>query len=76
MSQTKIIKVLKESNKPLSSKEIAEMLNESHSKVCVLLNRMLKRKDIEYIEIDRWKARLLFNDNNIKRRMKLYLYLC
>jgi len=71
MGQQEIIECLKEANRPLTALEIAEKLGQGMNVVCERLNRMLKGGDIYYIELDRFTARLLFN-NNVKRRMKLY----
>jgi len=75
MGQKEIIDVLKKAKRPMSAREISEELKEPFHKICVNLNRLVKFKEVEVIEIDRWKARLLYNNSNIKRRMRLYLVL-
>lgn len=73
MGQGEIIEVLKKTKRPMSAQEIAEQLKEPTTKICKKINILLKYGEVECIEIDRWKARLLYNNENIKRRMKLYL---
>ena len=71
MGQQEVIDYLIKEGKPLSASQIAEAIGKSISSVCFALSRMLKFKEITFIEIDRSEAKALLN-NCIKRRMRLY----
>lgn len=69
MGQEDIIKLLEKETKPLTRKEIAELLEENASKISRILQTLLKFNEINYIEIDRKEA---MKSYGCKRRMKKY----
>ena len=71
VGQNEIIKCLKNSKEPLSSKQIAEALDISNTRVCYLLSRLLKYHEIKFIELSYKEARKLFN-YNVSRRLRFY----
>ena len=71
MGQIDIILLLEKEKKPLSRKEISDLLKERPQKITNLLKDLIDGKDICFIEIDRNEAQKKYG-NNIKRRMRLY----
>lgn len=67
-----MIDVLKKSNKPLSSLQIAELLGETPIKVSIRLRALLKFKDIECIELDRFEAARVLGWDRPVRRIRFY----
>lgn len=49
MSQSSILKLLKRSKKPMSSRELAESLELSQTSVYESIKRLLKHNEIKYI---------------------------
>jgi len=72
MGQTEIIEVLKEFKRPMTAREISLQLNEGIEKVLKNIKRLIKSKDIIFVEINKEKAQEKFNS---KRKMRLYYYL-
>lgn len=72
MGQVEVLNALKNQDKPLSRREISEMLGEDLTKISHILNALLKFGDVHYIEIDRHKAKEMFGEKAPPRRMKLY----
>ena len=64
--------VLTESDKPLSRSQIAEKLGISDTDVSKILRRMLKYKDIECIELDRYETARLLKWDAPWRRSRFY----
>lgn len=69
MGQAEVIAVLERAKKPLSRTEIAKILNEKPHNISVNIRKLLDHKEINYKEIDRAAAFVLYN---AKRRLKLY----
>lgn len=69
MGQAEVIDVLEKSKLPLSSKEIATILNEAEDKINHTLNRLYKYHEIEIIELNKELAMKFYK---CKRRMRLY----
>lgn len=69
MGQEEVIKFLEKQKNPLSSGEIASAMNENKNKISVIISKLLKHGEINYIEINRLKA---LDNYGCKRRMKLY----
>ena len=69
MGQREVIKILENSDKPLSVGEISKILNDNQKKISKDLNKMLQYKEICFIEIDKDTALIKYN---CKHRMKLY----
>lgn len=69
MAQSDIIKLLNTKAKPLSRTEIAELLGETPTKISAILRRLLKYKEIKYIELDRVEA---MDKYGCKHRMRLW----
>lgn len=69
MSQSNIIELLEKESEPLSMGEIADMLKANYSKVVKDINKMIKYKEIKYLEIDRLEAMKKYH---CRRRMRLY----
>ncbi len=72
MGQQEVIDVLKKSDKPLNRSQIAKELGISESVVSKILGRMLKYKDIECIELDRYDTARLLNWDAPWRRSRFY----
>ena len=71
MGMEEVITFLKNNGKkPLSRTEIAEGLKEDPNKISVIINKLLKWREIEAIEIDRIEAKKKYN---CYRRMCLYI---
>lgn len=69
MGQVDVINCLEKAGKPLGRAEIAMLTGISVNHVSHTLNRLLKHNEIKCVEIDRHKAKELFN---VCRRMMLY----
>ena len=72
MGQANIINVLQKSKRPLSSSEIATILKRDKKKICRIIQKMLKYKDIECIELDRNKAAEILKWKKPARRTRFY----
>ncbi|MBD3253145.1 winged helix-turn-helix transcriptional regulator [Candidatus Pacearchaeota archaeon] len=73
IGQQEILNCLKKNNRPLSRKEIAEILDMHPQRVSFLLSKLIKSKEVKYFELDRFKAREYYNNEVlICRRMSLY----
>ncbi len=71
MGQGEIIKVLEESDIPLSRSQIAEELDYNPIVVSKLLVKLMKANEVKCIEHDRFKSAKLLNKNAC-RRMRFY----
>lgn len=72
MSQAEIIEVLKNSEKPLSVSEITKELGEEFpTKIFRAVRQLLMHKEIEFIELNRFKVRELYGYERT-RRMRVY----
>ena len=71
MGQQEVINFLIKQKNPLSSGEIARLMNESPSKINHLLRVLLKFGDIKAIEINRFEA---IKRCGSRRRMSLYYF--
>lgn len=69
MSQEEIINFLKTQKEPLTSGEIAELMNRSKTIISRTIRTLLKYNDVSYLEIDRIKA---MKRCGSKRRIFLY----
>lgn len=69
MGQLEVIKILEKMKIPISSKEIAEILNENKYKISKILNSLIKQKCVRIVEIDKDKA---YEEYGCKHRMRLY----
>lgn len=69
MSQSDILIILEKSSIPLSSREIADLLEDNHVKVCRMLKIMERYKEVESIDLNRMLAYKFYNS---KRRLKLF----
>jgi len=69
MGQADVIEVLKKNKKPLSAREISEIIECNVYAVNPILNKLLKFKEIRFIEVGRKEANLKYNS---KRRLRIY----
>jgi len=73
LSQEEVVEALSDSVFPLSLSEICEKLNNGEpnlkTKVIGNINKLIKSKEIKYINLDRLLAKKFFNCNH---KMKLY----
>lgn len=69
MGQAEIIKVLEESERPLSCREVAKKLNDRFDKVIKGMKKLLEYEEVKCIELDRKLALKYFKS---KRRLRLY----
>jgi len=69
MSQQDVIEILEKTKEPLSVSDIARLIDDDTYKISKELTRMLKYKEVCFIEIDRFKA---MEKYNCKRRMRLW----
>jgi DNA invertase Pin-like site-specific DNA recombinase len=67
--QAEIIELLEKEKRPMSRSEIARTLNESEIKVSLRIRKMIKWKDIKFVEVDRLQAMEKYHCN---RRLRLY----
>lgn len=72
MGQGEVLKVLEESDIPLSRSQIAERLDYSPEVVNKLLVKLMKANEVKCIEHDRFKSAKLLNDTRPRRRMRFY----
>jgi hypothetical protein len=72
MGQQEIMNILEELNRPVSKREICELLDECGIKINHILARMIKGGEVSYKELDRDKAREMFKDKPPSRRIRLY----
>lgn len=71
MGQGEIIEFLKTIDEPISSRHIAEALNISHILVCNSLSKLLKYKEVQFIELSQEEARKKYN-YKVTRRLRFY----
>lgn len=69
MSQEQIIKVLKKTHEPLSSGEIAKIIDDKLPEVCRYLRKLVKYKEICFAIIDKEQAKRFCK---IPRTMRIY----
>ena len=69
MSQQDVIEILEKMKGPVSVSDIAKLINDDAYKVSKELTRMLKYKEVSFVEIDRFEAMERYN---CKRRMRLW----
>lgn len=72
MGQKEVMDVLKESKTPLSRSQIAELLDSQPIKVSITLRTLLKYKDIECVELDRFQAAKVLGWKVPIRRVRFY----
>lgn len=72
MGQEEVLNLLEKEQKPLSRSQIAEFLEIDVCVASKTIKHLLKHNEIKCIEIDRIKAKELFKDKTICRRMRLY----
>ena len=72
MSQSQIIEYLKKQKEPVSRLKIAIDLNEPPPKISNCLRKLIKHKEVGFIELDYKKAQKKYN---LKRRCKEYFIL-
>ena len=71
IGQEEIAKVLIKADKPLARVEIAKQVGDSPNKVSKYICKMIKRGEIDYIDLDRIEALRLYNS---KRRLRLFFW--
>lgn len=71
MGQEDILNFLEKADKPLSQREIAELLNEGLSKVGKILGTLFEREEIKAIDLESTMAKKYYGSN---RRMRLYYH--
>lgn len=76
VSQEDIILLLEKVKKPLSRKEISDILNERPEKVSLKIKDLIKYGEIEFKEISRIEAKKLYGDKAPFRRMRIYFVKC
>lgn len=64
--------ILEKSDKPLSRTQIADMIGIKPRKVSLVIRRLLKFKDIECLELDRFKAAEVLGWDRPVRRVRFY----
>lgn len=69
IGQSEILMILENSNVPLSSKEIADLLKENHVKICCLLKKLIKHNEVKTIDLNKILAMKFFKS---KRRLQLF----
>jgi repressor of nif and glnA expression len=70
MSQEEILEVLEKADKPLSRREIAELLEDTGlTKISATICKLLKNQEIKFIEVSRIEAKKKYNS---KRRLRVY----
>jgi Mn-dependent DtxR family transcriptional regulator len=69
MSQSQIIDYLKKQKEPVSRLKIATDLKEDPSKISNCLKKLIKHKEVGFIELDYKQAQ---KKHNLKRRCKEY----
>ena len=72
MGQEDVIDILKKMGRPMSRREIAELLECSAETVSHIISRLKKFNEICEVEIDRKEAYNYHKDCKVHRRMKLY----
>lgn len=72
MGQSEIIELLEKANKPLARCEICALLGEDGSKISHTLKKLVKYKEVKYVELDRSQIAEFYGGKKPKRRMKLY----
>ena len=69
MGQQEIFELLEGRDEPLARREIAELLEITEISVSLIIRKLLKHNDVDFIELDKNEAMRKFN---CKRRMRLY----
>lgn len=69
MGQAEVFDVLKNSNVPLSSREIASILNTEEFKVTKILNVLIRFNEVETMDLNKELSMKFYK---CKRRMRLY----
>lgn len=75
MGQLEVYQILERSDKPMSRSEIAIKGNMDPIVVSKALKKLVKSKEVSYMELDRIKVKdycLERNINRVKQRMKIY----
>lgn len=72
MGQGEVLKILERSKQPLSRTQIADKLGKAPVIVSKIINRMLKFKDIECVELNRHEAAKLLGWKTPIRRVRFY----
>jgi len=72
MSQEEVLGLLEKEKKPLSRSQIAEILQIDVCIASKTIKKLLIHNDIKCVEIDRVKAKEIFKNKRICRRMRLY----
>lgn len=76
MGQNEILILLEKVKKPLSRKEISDMLNERPEKITNILKDLLRFNEIDFIELNRIEAKEKYGDKAPFRRMRIYFVKC
>ena len=69
MSQSEVLELLKKEIEPITVREMSIKLNDSYIKISKDINKMLKYKEVCFIEMDRVEALKKFK---CKRRVRLF----
>ena len=72
MGQLEILKCLEKHKKPISRKQISKETDYDVTKVSHLVKKLLKRKEIKYIELDRIQAGKMLGMKFSFRRTRFY----
>ncbi|KKM88597.1 hypothetical protein LCGC14_1257130 [marine sediment metagenome] len=72
MGQGEIINVLEKSKVPMSNIQIAKEVNDNPINTSKVIRTLLKHKEINCIELDRYQARKLLNWKFPIRRTRFY----
>jgi len=72
MGEAEIIMCLEKKDKPISRRQIAEEIGDNVTKVSHTINKLLKKKEIKCIELDRIQAGKMLNLNRVFRRTRFY----
>lgn len=67
--QAEIIELLKKQDKPLGRTEIAKLLKQRPEKITKFIKILIKHREIKFVEIDRFEAKIRFN---ARRKMRIY----
>ncbi len=72
MGQAEIIECLQKHDKPISRRQIAKEINYDPVQVSHLVSKLLKRKEIKCIELDRIQAGKMLKLKRAFRRTRFY----
>ena len=72
MSSSDILEILEKEKKPLSRREIAELINDTPCYVSHHLKKLVLHNEVKIVEITRTQAKIFFKEKAPSRRMRLY----